>query len=149
MATTQDIEAAIAALRASEAPNISAVAREYGIDRSTLSRRFNGVAASREDYDANRQLLTAKQDKYLLNLAKRLTSDGLPPSPKMLRQFAKDLSGELPGKNWAARWRQRHQNELGSKHLPGFDLARKKADNFWQYQAYFNLVFSLGISMLR
>jgi hypothetical protein len=142
MATTGDIEAAIAALRVAEKPNISQVARDYNIERTRLSKLFRGKISTREDFDANRQLLSPQQDRTLLELVKRLTKDGLPPTPKLVRQFAKDLSGILPGKNWPHRWLDRHQDELQSGHLRGFDLARKKADSFWQYKAYFDLVIA-------
>jgi hypothetical protein len=42
MATTADIEAAIAELRAAEKPNISATASKYKIGRTRLSRLYNG-----------------------------------------------------------------------------------------------------------
>lgn len=143
MATTSDIEAALAALRASDKPNISAVAREYNIERTRLGRLYHGQISTREEYNENRQFLSPHQNKILLNLVKRLTSEGLPPTPKMVRQFGKDLSGDLPGKNWPHRWLERHKDELKSGHLRGFDLARKKADSFWQYRAYFDLVTTL------
>jgi hypothetical protein len=140
MATTEDIEAALAELRVTEEPNISQVATKFNIERTKLSRLYNGRIGTMEAYQANRQFLTPNQDQRLLQLVKKLTADGLPPTPKMVRQFAKDMSGELPGKNWASRWLDRHNDELQSGHLRGFDLARKKADSYCQYQAYFELV---------
>jgi hypothetical protein len=49
----------------------------------------------------------------------------------------------MPSKNWPHRWLKRHDDVLDSDYLKGFDLDRKKADSFWQYQAYFDLVFAL------
>ena len=130
MTTTADIEAALAALRVAKQPNISEVAREFNIERTKLSRLYNGRIRTMEDYQANRQLLNPKHDQRLLQLVKNLTADGFPPTPKMVRQFAKNLCGNLPGKNWAQRWLARHDDELQSGYLRGFDLARKKADSF-------------------
>jgi hypothetical protein len=144
MTTTPDIEAAIAALRISESPNISAVAREFKIDRSRLSRLYRGIIRTREQFASERGFLSQEQDKKLVSFVKRLTDDGIPPTPKQVRQFAKELAGELPGKNWAADWLKRHANEIGSGYLKGFDLSRKKADNHWQYEAYFSLVIDPG-----
>ena len=40
--TTTAMDAAIDACRASEAPNFSQIASEYGVNRITLTRRFKG-----------------------------------------------------------------------------------------------------------
>jgi hypothetical protein len=140
------MKAALDLANASEAPNLADIAREKKIVRSTLSRRYNGVTNSIEEAHEKQQLLSPLQDKWLLDLVKRLTKQGLPPSPKMVRQFAKDISNNTPGKNWSFRWLSRHSDELSARHLKGFDLARQKADNLWQYTAYFDLVIDVGTS---
>jgi hypothetical protein len=140
MATSADIDAAIAAVRASSSPNISAIARQFGIERTRLGRLATGVIRTKEQFQQDRGFLSKVQDEKLLNFVRRLTNDGLPPTAKQVRQFAKEIAGELPGKNWAADWLNRHKDEIGSGYLRGFDLARKKADNHWQYNAYFQLV---------
>lgn len=145
MATTSDIDKALDELRAADKPNIKQVAEKYGIERTKLSKLFNRKITTLEDYNNNRGLLSHHQDKVLLELVRRLTSNGLPPTPKLVRQLAKDLSGIMPGKCWSNRWMNRHQDQLGSGYLKGFDLARKKADSHWQYQAYFELVITLII----
>jgi hypothetical protein len=142
MATRADIEAAIAALRAADKPNISAVAREYNIERTRLSRLYNGRIGLKEDYDDNRGLLSKQQDLQLVELVNRLTRDGLPPTPRMVCQFCKDLCGKLPNKDWSHCWLARHKDDVDSGLLKGFDLDHKKADSFWQYRAYFKLVFA-------
>jgi hypothetical protein len=142
MATTADIEAAIAELRAAEKPNISATASKYNIRRTRLSRLYNGQITTREDYKANKRFLSKEQDKKLLDFVNRLTREGLPSTPKIVRQFAKDISRRLPGKNWPRDWLDSYKDELQSSHLKGFDLDCKKADSFWQYKAYFELVFT-------
>jgi hypothetical protein len=143
MTTTTDIEAAISELRAQERPNVAEIARKYNIERTRLNRLFKGTISTKEAYDERRGLLSQQQDRRLVDLVKRLTRDGLPPTPKTVRQLAKDLSGILPSKNWPNRWLKRHAKEIDSRHLKGFDLDRKKADSFWQYNAYFELVFSV------
>jgi hypothetical protein len=60
----QPIEAALAALESlepGEIPNFTATAKEYGVDRTTLSRRYRGVQHSQEDQYANQQLLNPTQ----------------------------------------------------------------------------------------
>jgi hypothetical protein len=143
MATTTDIEAAINELRAASKPNIAEVSRKYNIERTRLNRLFKGTRSTKEAYDSRRGLLSQQQDRRLIELVNRLTRDGLPPTPKTVRQLAKDMSGEWPSKNWPNRWLQRHERELDSGYLRGFDLNRKKADSFWQCKAYFELVMGL------
>jgi hypothetical protein len=143
MATTTDIEDAIAELRAAQRPNVAEIARKYDIEYTRLFRMFKGQASTQAAYDARRGLLSQQQDRKLVELVNRLTRDGLPPTPKTVRQLAKDLSGTWPSKNWPHRWLQRHSKEIDSRHLQGFDLDRKKADSFWQYKAYFELVMAL------
>ena len=145
MATTTDIEKALDELRAADKPNISEIARKYNIEQTKLGDLFNCRRVTWDDYNANRGLLSPQQNKFLLELVRRLTSNRLPPTPKLVRQFAKDLSGNTPGKNWPSRWVKKHQDQLGSGYLEGFDLDRKKADSFWQYRAYFELVIALII----
>ena len=43
MATTDNIEAALAALALEAIPNIAATARQYNVDRMRLWRRFKGL----------------------------------------------------------------------------------------------------------
>jgi hypothetical protein len=143
MATNADIEAAIAELRAARRPNVAEIARKYNIERTRLHRLFKGTISTKQAYDERRGLLSLQQDRRLLDLVNRLTRDGLPPTPKTVRQLAKDLCGTWPSKNWPHRWFERHERELDSGHLRGFDLDRKKADSFYQYKAYFDLVMAL------
>jgi AraC-like DNA-binding protein len=141
MPATTDIEKAIIELRAAEHPNIAATARKYGIGRTRLSRHFRGLITSRDEYRNRMRLLSKQQDLRLLELVNSLSRDGFPPRPKLIRQLARDLCGVLPTRNWPQRWLKQHSDELSSGNLKGFDLARKKADSYWQYDAYFDLVF--------
>lgn len=140
MTTTQNIELAIAELRAAKKPNIAATARKYKIERTRLHRLFKGTIGTREQFIESKQLLSQQQDLRLLKVLNRLTKDGIPPTPKIVRQLAHDLCGKLPSKNWPSTWLKRHQRDLTAGHLIGFDLDRKKADSLWQYSAYFSLV---------
>jgi hypothetical protein len=140
MATTEDIDKAISELRAAKQPNIAAAARKYGIERTRLNRLFKGSQAIRKNYIAAKHLLSPQQDRRLMELLNRLTKDGIPPTPKLVRQLARDLCGKLPSKNWPSNWLAGHSSEFSSGNLRGFDLDRKKADSYWQYNAYFQLV---------
>jgi hypothetical protein len=79
MATTVDIEAALADLRAAQKPNISATAVTHGLERSQLSKLYNRRIGTKQDYDDNRGLLSKQQHLKFLELVNRLTREGLPP----------------------------------------------------------------------
>jgi len=57
------IEDALAAIASQERPNYSATAKEYGVDRTTLSRRHRGVTATRADARNISSLLITQQEK--------------------------------------------------------------------------------------
>ena len=52
------IDAALAALQLQEAPNYATTAEEYGVHRSTLSRRYRGITYSQAITNENRSILT-------------------------------------------------------------------------------------------
>ena len=124
-----DIEAALEALELSDRPNITHITKEYGVHRSTLSRRARGLIMSREKYRENWSLLTNQQSKTLILYINRLYNRGIPSTPAMTRHFAKDITTIYPGKSWILRWIKANSNKLSSDFLASIDLSRHKADN--------------------
>ncbi len=57
---------AIESLDSNEKINIAKIAREYGCDRSTLSRHYRGVQVSVTAYHQTGQLLNPQQEKTLV-----------------------------------------------------------------------------------
>jgi hypothetical protein len=141
--TMGSIEDALAAIALEEKPKYSATATEYDVDRTTLSRRHRGVTTSRAEARNIRSLLTTQQEKELVNYINKLTTRGLPPTLSMVRNFAQDICQILSRKSWVHRFVKRHKDQLISGFLSGQDLNRKKADNIYQYERYFDLVQSL------
>jgi hypothetical protein len=139
----ESIEAALNDLKSQEYPNYAATAKKYGVNRSTLSRRHRGVTHARGSHEDHGQLLSNQQSKCLVAYINRLTERGFPPSIRMVRRFAYDISENQPGKNWAARWVKSQVNELASDFLQAIDLSRKKAENPSQFLRYFQQVFTL------
>ena len=125
------IDAAIDDLASQSAPNIAATATKHDVDRSTLSRRWRGKTGSREDHVDSMSLLTKQQQKNLVSYINKLTERGIPPTHAMIRNFAYDICGKWPGKNWVYRFVQAHEKVLKSGYLFGVDLSRKKADNVY------------------
>ncbi len=134
------IAAALADLALQESPNYTATATKFNINRSTLSRRHRGIIAFVKESKQTTSILSNQQEKELIRYINKLTERGIPSSNAMIRVFAYNISGKQPGKNWSYEFVRRHSDILQSKFLQGADLERKKADNAYQYQLYFNLV---------
>ena len=61
----------------------------------------------------------------------------------MVRVFAWEICQKWPGVNWVSRFVLSHKDELRSAYLSGFDLKRKKADNYFLIKKYFEIVRTL------
>ena len=68
--TVSPIEAAIDDLKPQEYPNIITTARKFQVNRSTLLRRYKGVASSQSNYVGNISLLSLQQSKSLVSYNK-------------------------------------------------------------------------------
>lgn len=134
------IEAALTALKSQNPPNYNATAKEYGVNRTTLSRRHRGITGSTRELHDSISILTKQQEKTLVEYINKLTNRGLPPTTSMVLNFAADIGKHRPNRCWVARFVKRHSNELQSGFLSGFDLSRKKADNYYQYSLFFEQV---------
>ena len=143
MATTDRIEEALAAVELQEVPNYSEIAEEYGVDRTRLSRRHRGLCTSIQEARELQRLLSTQQEIALVNHINRLSEAGIPPTPSMVRVFAFEISQQWPGNHWVARFVEAHKDTLKSAYLYGFDLKRKRADNYYMIKKYFELVRNL------
>jgi len=95
------------------------------------------------DKKANKaRLLITQQEKTLTKYINKLTLRGFPPTPAMVRSFAKDICKIEPAKNWVSRYIERNREKLDSGFQSGFDLNRKKADNYCEYKSYFEKVIN-------
>ena len=134
------IEAALADLRLQDQPNISATAKCYNVNRSTLSKRFNGVQQSKEEGYELQRLLSNAQSNALIKYINTLTERGLPPTNAMVRNFAADIAGRQPGPHWMSRWLKAHSKELKSGYLTPIDSSRKRSKSAYYYALYFELL---------
>jgi hypothetical protein len=131
---------AIRDLEEDTSKTITGVAKEYGLQRSTLSRRFRGVTESASQKAQSQQLLSPPQEQRLIKHIKQLSSRGLHPTPAILRNLALEISGKEPGKNWSHRFVQRHSNVLGGGYCERLNRQRFKADYKAAYNDYFDLL---------
>ena len=96
-----DIQAALDALKnlkLGETPNYTTIAKQYGVDRSTLSRRHRGVTGSLEEQASNARNLNPTQEQQLVKYIDSLCKRGLPPTRGMIQNFASEIARKLVGK---------------------------------------------------
>jgi AraC-like DNA-binding protein len=140
MALIEVVIEAINSLEPGEPINYTAIAKRFGVERSMLSRRHRGVTSSKANQYEQQRILTNQHEKELINYINKLTDRGLFASHEMLRNFAKEITGEKPGKHWPGRFLKRHQDDLISTYTTAIDAARKRADSAYKYALYFELL---------
>ena len=57
--------------------------------------------------------------------------------------MAEEIAKKMPRKNWVSQFIKTHNDELDSGFLDTIDIARQKADNWWEYKLYFDKVLSI------
>ncbi len=134
------IEAALADLALQKSSNYTATAKKFNINRSTLSRRHRSIIAFVKKSKQTTSILSNQQEKELIRYINKLIERDISSLNVMIRVFAYNISEKQSGKNWSYEFVRRHSDILQSKFLQEADLERKKADNAYQYQLYFDLV---------
>jgi hypothetical protein len=77
----EDIRKALAEIESSKALDYAAIAREYRLMQSTLSRYAGGLTTSQAEFQSQiRQYLTNTQERILINQINYLTEHGIPPT---------------------------------------------------------------------
>jgi len=118
------------------------IANKHGINRSTLSRRHRSVTASRAAIAAEQQKLTPQQEIELVKYIEGLTKRHLPPTRKMIQNFASAIAKEPVSESWVTRFINRHSVHLISQWVTGMDSNRHKADSATKYSLYFDYLRS-------
>jgi hypothetical protein len=134
------IDDALKALGSQESPNYTEIAKIYNVNRSTLSKRHRGVTGSKRDANERNSLLSYQQQLDLVKYINTLSARGIPPTNAMVNNFAQEICGKVPSKNWCANFCKAHSNVLESDYLEGLDSSRKKADSAIMYSRYFEKV---------
>jgi len=94
------IEQALEACRQQIKPNFPAIAAEFNIDRTTLSRRFRGVQRSyAESRSESIQNLNNAQEEVLIDFINRFIDRSMPPTSQVVRNMAEELCGKSVDKN--------------------------------------------------
>ena len=141
MVNNQAIGKAIDDLNLQKVPNITATAKKYNIDRTTLSRRYNSKTVSDASFRSQSlQLLTNAQESVLIEYINKLSTRGIHLTPQILGNLLVEIVGHPIGGRWVERFCKRHKDELKSLYLRGIDQARHIADNSKHFQHYFDTV---------
>jgi transcriptional regulator with XRE-family HTH domain len=118
------------------------VAKEFGVDRTTLSRRHQGKTRSYEEMAERQQLLNPQQEHELVLYIERCVRHGLPPTREMIQNFAAAVAKWEVSESWVSRFLHRHADELTIKWSAGIDCNRHKADSKERYKLYFDMLHS-------
>ena len=90
------IDEAVDFTASQEFSNYAEIARQFKVERLTLWRRVKGLCVSKDESDKKKGLLSPAQTDFLLDYIKRLSQNGLPPTPTMVRSFVIDITGKAP-----------------------------------------------------
>ena len=137
------MEAALASIESlgpSEKINYAKIARKFGVNRSTLSKRHRSITHSKSDGRQQQLKLDQQHEIELIRYINRSTERRLPPNRRMIRKFAMDISGQQVGVNWVDRFLKRHADQLLFKWTNPMDANRHRADSGSKYEKYFALL---------
>jgi hypothetical protein len=137
------IDKAIASLEAHRPVvkgQLKKTAEKYGVNRSTLGRRWRGRTGSRkEGYDRQRKL-HPQQELELVKYIEELGVNGLAPTREMVRNFASNIAQKYVRECWVSRFLTTHQINLTSKWTTGINRVRHQANSGVKYHLYFELI---------
>jgi hypothetical protein len=139
------IQEAIADLESQEQGeqlSYSELARKWGVNRVTLSRRCKGIQGTRAKEGINRRKISPEQEAGLVAYIISLTKRGLPPTRKMVQNFASHVPKKPVGVGWVTRFINRNKAHLISHWTNGMDRVRHEADSEVKYKYHFNLLHS-------
>ncbi|GFF90972.1 hypothetical protein IFM53868_06347 [Aspergillus udagawae] len=116
--------------QAQKKPNISKIAREYGVPYATLRDRVKKGAQPRTARIPANKALKGYQEEALIQWIVHMQDWNMPVTPKMLEEYANQAleraepgSGRRVGKTWAYHFEQRLPEHLKlgpvSKAYPG------------------------------
>ena len=84
--------------------------------------------------------MTKEQERDLIKYINVLTDKGIPLTPAIICTFIFDIIKYKVSKNFIGSFIKKYAYELDSKYLELIDLARKKANSYYFYNKYFEIV---------
>jgi IS30 family transposase len=138
MAPIDDAIAAFESQEPGEQLSLTACAKKYNVERSTLGRRIRGRTSSNEVKSHEQRKLNLQQEQELCLYIKELTKQGLAPTQEMIRNYAAEMSKSRVSESWIKRFVHRNRDPLVVKWATGMDAVRHKADSKHKYELYFD-----------
>jgi hypothetical protein len=115
-------------------------ATEFGIDKETLHRQHQGLQTTSAGAAQNRQKLRPQQEKELVRYIQGLTDNRLPPTHKMVPNFAEEIAKEPCSDQWVDRFLHCNNTTLTSQWTTSIDCSRACTDTEDRYCQYFELL---------
>jgi hypothetical protein len=141
MVNEEDMKAALAEIELLKDPNYCEIARRFNLTHTTLLRRAKGMTRSRAEFQSEiNQNLNDAQERILIKQINRLTDRGIPPTSRMVKNFAEEMIGREVGKNWVSDFCKRHSSELKSLYLRNIENLRVKGEFGPIYKLFYDLV---------
>jgi hypothetical protein len=135
------IDAAVAAIKRGEFPDYSSVARIFGCDCTSISKRIRLLTRIWKEADSfSRQCLTDTQEQVLIDRINYLSERQMPPTSYIVKNFAEEIRGESVGKNWTGQFIQRYRKVLKSMYLRNIDNLRVSAEYALVFELFYNTV---------
>jgi hypothetical protein len=107
-----------------------------------LYNRFNGLHQPAQFAHINQMLLTAEQERALVEWVVLLSEAANPANKRSLRKMATSLCGKRPGSSWVRTFSTRHP-EIKLARPSGLDPKRGQAFNRPVVERYFKLLSDL------
>ncbi|KNG45820.1 hypothetical protein DDE82_009162 [Stemphylium lycopersici] len=98
------------------------VTKKWGVNRSTLGRRWRRVTEPRSDKYAQQQAIGPQQQLELVQYINKLPKQGLRHTREMIRDFSSEVAHQQLSESWVTRFINRHQIHLISKWTTAMDL---------------------------
>ncbi|KIK74782.1 hypothetical protein PAXRUDRAFT_19542 [Paxillus rubicundulus Ve08.2h10] len=122
------LQQALAKLGDGTYKTVTAAANAHQVACQTLSDRASGLHQSRQEAAKNSQVLSAAEEKVMINWLNFNLSAATPLHPCDLCACAFEISGKMPGRHWHDHFLQQHKKEVIT-HKP-HHLDPKRAQNF-------------------
>ncbi|KAF1837645.1 hypothetical protein BDW02DRAFT_490954 [Decorospora gaudefroyi] len=137
-----DAIAAIEAREPGESFSYREVAKRFGVDRTTLSRRYQGNSQPHIEAMQEHHIVDPHYEKELVQYIESLTARGLPPSKSMIKNFASTVSKWEVLDRWVDRFLDRNNPNLTIRYTVGIDRDRQQANTKEAYRLYFDILNS-------
>ncbi|CAE7002909.1 HTH Tnp Tc5 domain containing protein [Pyrenophora teres f. teres] len=116
--------------------------KNFNVNRTTLSRRHQGLTRSNAQAHQQQQALNLQQEHELVLYIERCARRSLPPTREMIQNFGGTIARVEISESWVSRFLHRHADELTTKWSAGIDRNRHKADSKAVHQLCFHMLHS-------